>query len=99
MATCVHIRGRELSYPFVVEGVEHRALFETLPGFVWINPQSVILGAVCVLLFSAAVGTYMVWMHNSSLVDTEVRSIGSLPTRNDDVNELDEPATGAYKGK
>jgi hypothetical protein len=74
-------------------------LFETLPGFVWINPQTVILGAVYVLFFSGDVGTCMVWMHNSSLVDTEVKSIGSLPTWNDDVNELDEAATGAYMGK
>jgi hypothetical protein len=82
------------------KGVElHHALFETLPGFVWINPQSVILGAVYVLLFSWVFGTYMVWMHNSSLVDTEVKSIGSLPTRNTDVNELDEAGTGAYKVK
>ena len=81
------------------KGIElHHALFETLPGFVWINPQSVILGAVYVLLFSWVFGTYMVWMHNSSLVDTEAKS-ASLPTRNTDVNELDEAATGAYKVK
>ena len=43
--------------------------------------------------------TYMAWMHNSSLVDTEVKSITSLPTRNRDVNELDEAATSAYKRK
>jgi hypothetical protein len=49
----------------------HHALFETLPGFVWINPLSVILGAVYVFLFFWAFGTYMVWMHNSSLTEAE----------------------------
>jgi hypothetical protein len=38
-------------------------------------------------------------MHNSSLVDTEVTSIGSRSTRNTNANELDEAATGAYKVK
>lgn len=46
----------------------HHALFETLPGFVWINVASVILGAVYMFIFSVIFGTYMVWMHNSSLV-------------------------------
>ena len=56
------------------QGLElHHALFETLPGFVWIDPQSVILGAVYVFLFFWVFGTYMVWMHNSSLTETEGR--------------------------
>lgn len=46
----------------------HHRLFETLPGFVWGNVGSMILGAVYVLVFAWIFGSYMVWMHNSSLV-------------------------------
>jgi hypothetical protein len=49
----------------------HHALFETLPGFSWINPGSAILGAVYVFVGSWIFGTYMVWMHNTSLVEAE----------------------------
>lgn len=45
----------------------HHTLFETLPGFVWLTPASVVLGAVYMFLFAAIFGTYMVWMHNSSI--------------------------------
>lgn len=45
----------------------HHTLFETLPGFVWLTPASVLLGAVYMLIFAAVFGTYMVWMHNSSI--------------------------------
>ena len=51
----------------------HHALFETLPGFVWINPGSVILGAVYVFAFSWIFGSYMVWMHNTSLIEPETK--------------------------
>ncbi len=47
----------------------HHTLFETLPGFVWISAESVILGFVYVLVFSIVFGSYMVWMHNSSIVE------------------------------
>jgi len=46
----------------------HHLLFETLPGFTWITAGSVILGAFYVLIFALIFGSYMVWMHNSSLV-------------------------------
>ncbi|MEK7606509.1 MAG: hypothetical protein AAB458_02905 [Patescibacteria group bacterium] len=46
----------------------HHRLFETLPGFVWGSFGSYILGAVYVLVFSLIFGSYMVWMHNSSLI-------------------------------
>jgi hypothetical protein len=46
----------------------HHALFETLPGFVWITPESVALGAGYVFVFAWIFGSYMVWMHNSSLI-------------------------------
>ena len=49
----------------------HHALFETLPGFVWITPGSVVLGAVYVFIFSWVFGSYMVWMHNTSLIAPE----------------------------
>ena len=52
------------------EGTElHRRLFETMPGFVWLTPGSVILGAIYMLAFSVVFGTYIVWMHNSSIME------------------------------
>lgn len=45
----------------------HHTLFETLPGFTWISLGSVILGAVYMLVFAVVFGSYMVWMHNSSI--------------------------------
>lgn len=47
----------------------HHALFETLPGFTWGNIGSVILGAVYVFVFAWIFGWYIVWMHNSSLIE------------------------------
>lgn len=49
----------------------HHTLFETLPGFTWINISSVILGAVYFFVFAWIVALYMVWMHNKSLVKPE----------------------------
>lgn len=46
----------------------HHALFETLPGFTWINWGSVILGAVYLFLFAWIFAWYFVWMHNTSFV-------------------------------
>ena len=61
------------------QGLElHHGLFETLPGSVWINPQSVIPGAAYVFLFFWVFGTYMVWMHNSSLTETEGKDTSAL---------------------
>jgi len=57
-------------------GVElHHRIFETLPGFVWLNVQSVILGAVYMFVFAWIFGSYFVWMHNTSLIkaDTEAK--------------------------
>jgi hypothetical protein len=55
-----------------VRGTElHDALLETLPGFVWGSPLSVILGAVYVFVFAWIFGAYMVWMHNTSLIKRE----------------------------
>ena len=51
-----------------VEGTElHRRLFETMPGFVWLTPASVVIGALYMALFSVIFGVYIVWMHNSSI--------------------------------
>ena len=53
-------------------GIElHHALFETVPGFVWGNFGSIILGAVYVFVFAWIFAWYMVWMHNTSLVTTK----------------------------
>lgn len=46
----------------------HHRLFETLPGFVWGNGWSIVLGAVYALVFAWIFGLYYVWMHNSSLI-------------------------------
>ena len=46
----------------------HHTLFETLPGFVWGQPSSMVLGAVYVFVFAWIFGGYMVWMHNTSLI-------------------------------
>jgi hypothetical protein len=55
-----------------VTGIEiHHKLFETLPGFVWLNVQSVILGAVYMFVFAWIFGSYFVWMHNTSLIKPE----------------------------
>ncbi|GMU73843.1 MAG: hypothetical protein AMXMBFR44_0420 [Candidatus Campbellbacteria bacterium] len=45
----------------------HHDLFETLPGFVWGSASSILLGAVYMLVFAGIFGSYMVWMHNSSM--------------------------------
>ena len=51
------------------QGVElHHSLFETLPGFTWINTGSVIWGFVLIGVLAYIFSAYMVWMHNSSLV-------------------------------
>ena len=53
-------------------GIElHHKLFETLPGFVWLNVQSVILGGVYMFVFAWIFGSYFVWMHNTSLIKIE----------------------------
>jgi len=50
-------------------GIElHHALFEILPGFVWISFGSFALGAVYMFIFSWIFAWYFVWMHNSSLI-------------------------------
>lgn len=46
----------------------HHRLFETMPGFTWINMGSFILGAAYMFVFAWLFGAYFVWMHNSSLV-------------------------------
>jgi hypothetical protein len=57
-------------------GIElHHRIFETLPGFVWINFQSVILGAVYIFAFAWILGSYFVWMHNKSLIKAENETI------------------------
>jgi hypothetical protein len=46
----------------------HHTLFETLPGFVWGQASSMVLGAAYVFVFAWIFGAYMVWMHNTSLM-------------------------------
>ena len=56
------------------QGIElHHALFETIPGFVWGSGLSYAWGAILVFVFSWIFAWYMVWMHNTSLVDREQR--------------------------
>jgi hypothetical protein len=50
-------------------GIEfHHKLFETLPGFVWINLSSIVLGAVYMFVLAWIFAGYYVWMHNSSMI-------------------------------
>ena len=50
-------------------GIElHHTLFETLPGLVWGNSTSILWGALVLAVFAVLFGSYMVWMHNSSLI-------------------------------
>lgn len=49
----------------------HHTLFETLPGFVWGNIGSYLLGAVYIFVFAWIFAWYYVWMHNASLVKNE----------------------------
>ena len=48
----------------------HHAIFETLPGFIWITFGSVILGAVYMFVFAWIFAWYFVWMHNSSMTES-----------------------------
>ncbi len=49
----------------------HHSLLELLPGFVWGNIGSVILGAVYMFVVAWIFAWYIVWMHNTSLVKPE----------------------------
>ena len=63
-------------------GVEiHHKIFETMPGFVWLNVQSVILGAFYVFVFAWILGSYFVWMHNTSLIKAENEATISAASR------------------
>ena len=51
------------------EAIElHHRLFETMPGFIWGSNLSIVIGVVYTFIFAWVFGSYMVWMHNSSLV-------------------------------
>lgn len=45
----------------------HQALFETLPGFTWLDLKSGVLGAGYTFAFAWIFAGYFVWMFNSSL--------------------------------
>ena len=76
------VLGAEIAYALCVVGgllpwrtgraIElHHAIFETLPGFTWLNLKSFVLGAAYMFLFAWVFAAYMVWMHNTSLVKSE----------------------------
>lgn len=53
-------------------GVElHHTIFETLPGFIWGDFWSIILGAIYMFVSAWIFAWYMVWMHNSSLIKSD----------------------------
>ena len=63
-----------LGYGYFLSGGSadlHRSIFELLPGFVWGNIGSVILGAVELFVFAWVFAWYMVWMHNFSLIKSD----------------------------
>lgn len=45
----------------------HHMLFETMPGFTWLDLNSLLLGAAYVFVGSWLMAWYYVWMHNTSL--------------------------------
>ncbi len=49
----------------------HKAIFETLPGFVWGSAGSILLGAGYVFVLAWIFAAYFVWMHNTSLIASE----------------------------
>ncbi len=49
----------------------HHTFFETLPGFVWGNVGSYLLGAVYLFIFASILAWYYVWMHNASSISQE----------------------------
>lgn len=52
------------------EAIElHHRLFETLPGFTWLTFGSFVWGAILIAVLAWLFGAYMVWMHNSSMVN------------------------------
>jgi hypothetical protein len=59
----------------------HQALFETLPGFVWSNPLSILWGALSLGLFAWIAGWYIAWMHNASLVAAKELETKPLETK------------------
>ena len=46
----------------------HHSIFELFPGFSWGNVGSYILTGAYFFIMAWIFATYMVWMHNSSLV-------------------------------
>ena len=46
----------------------HHSLFTLLPGFTWGTFGGVLIGAIDLFIFAWIFGSYMVWMHNSSLI-------------------------------
>ena len=63
-------------------GIEvHHKIFETLPGFVWLNAQSVIVGAFEIFVIAWIFGSYFVWMHNTSLIQGENETTSSVASR------------------
>ncbi len=44
----------------------HHTMIELLPGFTWINPTSILIGALVIFAYAFIIGLYIVWMFNSS---------------------------------
>ena len=58
-----------LAYGLLLSGKAqelHHALLELIPGFAWGSPMNMLWGAL-----SLAVGWYIAWMHNVSLVTSK----------------------------
>jgi len=49
----------------------HRSLFELLPGFSWEQPSSMVLTGVYLAFMAAVFSLYIVWMHNSSILNNK----------------------------
>jgi hypothetical protein len=63
-----------LAYGLLLSGKAqelHHALLELIPGFAWGSPVNMVGGALYLGALSLAVGWYIAWMHNVSLVTSK----------------------------
>ncbi len=60
-----------LTYGALLSGASaelHHSLFGLLPGFAWGSVPGTIAGAIDLFVFAWIFAAYMVWMHNTSLI-------------------------------
>ena len=63
-----------LMYGVLLSGASaqlHHSLFGLLPGFTWGSVVGILAGAIDLFVFAWIFGAYMVWMHNTSLIESK----------------------------